>query len=327
MADLSTTLMGLRLRNPVIVASSPLTSSVAGVRACADAGAGAVVLKSIFEEQIMADTDAAISDATFLEHTEAEDYFVAMGRNHYMDRYFALVESAKQAVSIPVIASVNCLTAETWVEYARSFENAGADALEINAFVLPSDPGQDYRGLEAHYVDTVARVKASVRIPVALKIGFHFTAMARVIQAISRSGVGALVLFNRFYRPDIDIEAMKLTAASVFSAPEEMALSLQWIALMAGRVGCDLVANTGIHDGASVVKQLLAGARAVELCSAVERKGVGHLRTVLDDLGSWMKRHSFASVAEFEGLLSRERSGEPRSYERSQYLAGIAGKG
>ena len=169
-------------------------------------------------------------------------------------------------------------------------------------------------------------MKAKVRIPIALKIGFHFTAMAQVIQTLSRSGIGSLVLFNRFLRPDFDIEAVKVKSAPAFSAPEEMALSLQWVALMAGRVGCDLVANTGIHDGAGLVKQLLAGARAVELCTALQRKGVGHIKTVLADLEAWMKRHSFGSIADFCGTLSRERSAEPASFERSQYLKGISAK-
>lgn len=274
----------------------------------------------------MADTDKAIQEATFLTHTEAEDYFVAMGRNHYMDRYFSLVESAKKAVSVPVIASVNCISAETWSEYTSSFESAGADALELNVFILPSDPSQDSRALEAHYRDIVARVKSRVKIPISLKIGFHFTAMAQVIQSLSRSGVRALVLFNRFHRPDFDIEGIRVKSAPIFSAPEEIALSLQWIALMAGRVGCDLVANTGVHDGAGLIKQLLAGARAAELCTAVQRKGPGHITTILAELESWMKRHSFSSIGDFNGMLSRERSQEPRSFERSQYVRGISAK-
>lgn len=327
MADLSTTLMGLRLRNPVVVSSSRLTTSLDGIRACVDAGAGAVVLGSLFEEQVMADTAKAIEEATFLTHTEAEDYFVAMGRNHYMDRYFSLVESAKKAVSVPVIASVNCITAETWTEYAGGFESAGADALELNVFILPSDPSRDGRALESHYREIVARVQRRVKIPVALKIGFHFTAMAEVIQSLSRTGVKALVLFNRFYRPDFDIEGIRLRSAPVFSAPEELAISLQWIALMAGRVGCDLVANTGIHDGAGLIKQLLAGARAAEICTAVQRKGPGHITAMLDELEAWMKRHSFATIGEFNGALSRERSQEPLSFERSQYVRGISAQG
>jgi dihydroorotate dehydrogenase (fumarate) len=316
--------MGLRLRNPVVVSSSRLTSTLDGIRACADAGAGAVVLKSLFEEQIMVDTDKAIQEATFLTHTEAEDYFVAMGRNHYMDEYFALVESAKKSVSVPVIASVNCITAETWLEYARSFESAGADALELNVFVLPVDVTRDSGSLEAHYLDIASRVSARLKIPVALKIGFHFTAMAQVIQALSRTGVKALVLFSRFHRPDFDIESIEVTSASITSASEESALPLQWIALMAGRVGCDLVANTGIHDGAGVVKQLLAGAAAVELCTVLETKGAGMIPAILGELQAWMKRRSFGSIADFAGMLSRERSAEPSSFERSQYLRGIA---
>ena len=326
MPDLSTTLMGLTLRNPVVVASSRLTSSIDGVKSCADAGAGAVVLKSIFEEQIMADTETAIQDATFLTHTEAEDYFVAMGESHYMNRYFSLVESAKKAVSIPVIASVNCITAETWADYAKGFESAGADALELNMFILPSDVAQEGRLLEAHYLDAVARVESKVRIPVALKIGYHFTGMANMIQALSRAGIRALVLFNRFHRPDFDIEKLRLKSAPVFSSPEEIALSLQWIALKAGRVGCDLVASTGVHDGAGVVKQLLAGARAAELCTILQKKGAGQIRVILGELEAWMKRHSFDSIASFAGKLSRARSEEPASYERTQYVSSIAGK-
>jgi dihydroorotate dehydrogenase (fumarate) len=323
MPDLSTTLMGLPLRNPVVVASSRLTSWLDGIRACADAGAGAVVLKSLFEEQVMADTDRSIQQAAFLNHTEAEDYFVSMGRDRYLEEYFQLVEAAKKAVGIPVIASVNCITAETWIESARGFESAGADALELNVFIQPFDPSVDGRRLEAHYLDLAARVSAGVKIPVAMKIGHHFTGMAQMIKALSDSGLGALVLFNRFHRPDIDVESLELRSASIFSAPEEMALTLQWVALMAGQVGCDLVANTGIHDGESVIKQLLAGAQAAELCTAVQRRGAGYIGTVLESLSGWMVRHSFGAVSDFRGLLSRERSAVPRSYERSQYVKSL----
>jgi dihydroorotate dehydrogenase (fumarate) len=283
------------------------------------------VLKSLFEEQVMADLDKAIQEAIFLTHTEAEDYFVSTARSHYREQYFDLVQAAKKAVSIPVVASVNCITAETWFEYAKGFQTAGADALELNVFVLPSDPAVESRQLEAHYLQIASRICASVALPVAMKISSHFTGLAHAVKTLSETGVKALVLFNRFYRPDIDIDKLKLTSASIFSAPQEMALSLHWITLMAGRVACDLVANTGIHDGRGVIKQLLAGAHAAELCSAVQKKGPAHIRSILAELERWMDRHSFGSIAEFRGMLSRERAHEPRSYERSQYLKGIAG--
>lgn len=323
MPDLSTTLMGIPLRNPLIVASSRLTSDLDGVRACADAGAGAVVLKSLFEEQVMADTDRSIHQATFLSHTEAEDYFVSLGRGQHMEEYFGLVEAAKKAVDIPVIASVNCISSETWIESARGFQSAGADGLELNVFVLPSDTAMDSRRLEAHYLDLAARVSAVVKLPVAMKVGPHFTGMAHVFKGLSDSGLGALVLFNRFHRPDIDIETMTVKSAPIFSAPEEMALTLHWIGLMAGNVGCDLVANTGIHDAAAVVKQLLAGATAVEMCTAVQKRGASHVKTVLGDLSAWMERHHFSRLDEVRGKLSRRSLAEPKSFDRTQYLKSL----
>ena len=325
MADLSCTYLGLELRNPILVASCKLTSTVSGIKECEEAGAGAVVVKSLFEEQILADTRQATEAAVYVAHAEAEDYFAGMGKHHYMNEYLSVIEEAKKHVGIPIVGSVNCASAGTWIEYAERFEKAGADALELNTFVLPADASLESGVLEKIYLDIAREVTSRVKIPVAMKIGFHFSGMAHVISALGKSGLAGLVLFNRFYRPDFDIEHLSLKMAPIFSSPEEMAIPLHWIALMSGEIGCDIAATTGIHDAAGAVKQLLAGAKAAQLCTVLYKKGLDQIGTILDGVREWMTSHSFDSIADFCGILSQERSRQPQTYERSQYIQALVG--
>ncbi len=325
MADLSTLYMGLKLKNPIIVASSSLTSTLDSVKRCEDAGAGAVVLKSLFEEQITSDTERMIGDMDYNAHTDAYDMFSTAGTDYYMNEYLGLVEKAKASLSIPVIPSVNCVSSHNWIDYAERFVSVGADALELNVFILPSNPDTDGSVIEEAYFDILRDVKKHIKIPVALKIGYHFSGMANFIRKLSRQGADGLVLFNRFYRIDIDTKNLKLKSAGFISSPGEMALSLQWIALLSGEITSDISAATGIHDGNSIVKQILAGASSVQLCSVLMNEGLDTISEMKQYIESWMNEKNFNTIADFKGILSQKSSTHPESYERSQYIKALVG--
>ncbi|RKX92505.1 MAG: dihydroorotate oxidase [Spirochaetes bacterium] len=325
MADLSTTYMGLTLKNPIIVASSSLTSSVDGVKRCEDAGAGAVILKSLFEEQITFDTERMIGTLDYNAYTDAYDMFASSGKDYYLNEYLTLVEKAKKSVSLPVIPSINCVSSGNWIEYAERFENVGADALELNVFILPSNPDTDAETIEKAYFDILKEVKKHVKIPVAMKIGYHFSAMGRFIKQLSQNGADGMVLFNRFYKIDIDTKTMKLKPSPILSNPVEMALSLQWVALISGEIDADISAATGIHNGDAVVKQLLAGAKSVQLCSVLMNEGLDTISEIRNYLSEWMDGKGFGSIDDFRGKLSQSSSEHPESYERSQYVKALVG--
>jgi dihydroorotate dehydrogenase (fumarate) len=325
--DLSTQYMGMSLRNPLIVASSGITQSVEGVVRCAEAGAGAVVLKSVFEESILAEAREVIDGSRFpTEYPEGRDYVERYSQEEAFGFYLKLIREAKSAVSIPVIGSVHCVSASSWTEYANRLQEAGADAIELNVFVLPIDAQREPRSYEQLYFDVADSVRRHVSIPVALKIGPYFSGLARTAVELSER-VGALVLFNRYYRLDIDPESMRIVPAAPFSEPQESVVPLRWISILSGRVKCDLAATTGIHDGAGVVKQLLAGANAVQVCSALYRRSsLDYLRTMLDEVSDWMRRHEFRSVNAFRGKLSQINSKDPEAYERVQFMLQTANR-
>jgi dihydroorotate dehydrogenase (fumarate) len=323
--DLSVSYMGLKLRNPLIVAASSLTGTPAKLQRCEEAGAGAVVLKSLFEEQIEAQTALLEQEAGPPAHPEAADYLRQVGLSMGQDEYLKLVAEAKAGLSIPVIASLNCVSPSGWVGFASRLEHAGADALELNIALLASDFDRSAEELERAYLKILEKVIARVKLPVAVKIGPYFTSLPQMALALRRAGASALVLFNRFYQLDFDIEKMVLTPGYHLSSPEEINLPLRWIALLSSEVGCDLAASTGVHDGSGVVKQLLAGAKAVQLCSALFLKGMGRLGAILEELAAWMKRHDFSTIEEFRGRMCREASGDPQLYERLQYIKVFVG--
>lgn len=321
MPDLSTTWLGLKLASPLIVGSSGLTATPTGVREAAYAGAGAVVLKSLFEEDIAADSEDVLKDAQAKGLNLASyDYYDYELRGERLAEYAAFVAEAKRSVAVPVIASVNCTFSHEWAAFAAEVEKAGADALELNLFGLAADLERPSEVRERAFLSIVERVRAAVRIPLAVKIGQHYTALGRFIQQLAATGVQGIVLFNRPFTIDFDIERMALTAAGSLSAPGEASAPLRWIALMAGRVSADLGASTGVHDGAAVIKQLLAGAKVVEVVSALYRGGSGQLKAMLDALSAWMDRHGFAGIESFRGRLSRAASEDPAAFERVQYL-------
>jgi dihydroorotate dehydrogenase (fumarate) len=325
--DISTTYLGLKLDSPIIAGSSGLTGSLEKIEAFARNGAGAVVLKSIFEEEIYFEQEDIIKEAEADGvNLDQFDYYDFHLKGQKLDRYIDLVAGAKKAVTIPVIASINCVYSHEWTAFANQLEKAGADALELNMFFLPSDFERSAREQEAAYFETVEKILAAVSIPVALKISYYFSSLGPMIQRLSRTGVAGLVLFNRFFSPDIDIDALKVKPSFVFSTPAELAISLRWIAIMAQKVDCDLAASTGVHDGPSLIKQLLAGARAVQTVSSLYKNGPAHIATMIEDLKSWMQRQGFASLNDFRGRMSQEASSNPAVYERVQFMRYFGGE-
>jgi len=325
MADLSTSYMGINLKNPIITASSSLTSTLEGVKKCEDAGAGAVVLKSLFEEQITLDKNRMIGDMNFDAYTDAYDFFNAAGTDHYLDEYLGLVEDAKESLSIPVIASVNCVSPGQWTDYAERFENIGADALELNMFILPSNIETSGQKIEETYLKILDDVKKNINIPVSIKIGYHFSGMGNFINTAAKHGAQGIVLFNRFYKSDIDIENMTLKASPIISEPSEIYLSLQWISLLSGEVSADFSSATGIHDSEGAIKHLLAGAKSVQLCSTLMKNGLGRISDINTGIGTWMDKKGYTKISEFNGKLNRENSSHPEAYERSQFIKSVVG--
>lgn len=321
MLDLGTRYMGLALGNPLIAGSSALTASVDGVKQAEKGGVGAVVLKSIFEEEIAAEYEGVLADAKAKGMSlESYDYYDYQVRGDRISSYVELVRGAKKAVRIPVIASINCTYSHEWVTFAKELEAAGADGLELNMFFLPSDLKRSSVEREKDYLAVIDKVLKQVRIPVALKISPYFSTLAQMIQKLSRTGVAAIVLFNRFYSIDFDIEKMAVTSGPALSVPAEIGLPLRWMALMARRVKCDLAASTGVYDSAGLVKMLLAGAKAVQVVSSLSANGPGHAGTMLSGLTDWMQRHSFKELSDFRGRLSQAESEDPAAYERVQFM-------
>lgn len=326
MANLSTSYMGFNLKNPIIVGSSGLTNSVENIIEIEKNGAGAVVLKSLFEEQInhMINKTMHNQGDTF-GYPEADDYISNYTRDNDIDVYLKLIKGAKEAVDIPVIASINCVSSADWISFASKMQEAGADGLELNIFILPSDPKRDAAQNEAVYFDIIEKVKKEVTIPVAIKISSYFSGMANMALKLSWTGIKGMVLFNRFFSPDIDIDNFKVTATNVFSHPEELAMSLRWVAMLSSRLHCDVAASTGVHDGPAVIKQLLAGAKAVQIASVLYKKGFGEIGGMLKDLEAWMDKHNFESLDDFVGKMSIKEIENPAAFERVQFMKHFAG--
>lgn len=321
--DLVTRYMGLRLRNPLIASASPLNADVAVLRALEDHGAGAVVLPSIFEEQIAAERREmeARTQVPAIGFAEAQSYFPSHdGYGLGTERYLHLVRRAKASVAIPVIASLNCITPAGWVDYARALQQAGADAIELNIYFIPADPALGGREVEQRHLDIAAAVKAAVSIPVAVKIGPYFSAIGDMARALSEGGADALVLFNRFYQPDIDIATLRLSMDLELSTRAEIRLPLLWIALLHGRLQTSLAASTGVESADEVFKYLLAGADAVMTTSALLRHGVAHMRTLVDGLSALLAARGIERLDEVRGRMSRERLPEPGALERASYI-------
>ena len=337
MIDLSTTFMGLPMRNPIIAGSSGLMNNLDYLKRLDNAGIGAVVLKSIFEEQIRVESEHFLdSDSEKVKgwkailqeieqkreynYDEALTYIRQFAKEHTLDRYLDLISEAKKRLSVPVIASIHCVSQYHWGYFAKRIEETGADALELNVYVLPSDANRTGLENEQVYFDIVKQVKKWVSIPVSLKIGYYFSGLLQTVVQLSRTGISALTLFNRPYHPDIDIEELRLSSNYIYSNPEEYIQTLRWIAILSGRIDCEIAASTGIHDYKAVVKQLLAGASVIQIASAIYAHGPEVVGQLLNGLKDWMQRHDFQTIKQFNGLFSQNKIENPAAFERVQFM-------
>jgi dihydroorotate dehydrogenase (fumarate) len=320
MADIKTNFAGLELKSPIIVGASGLTGSTKHLKDFEQNGAGAIVLKSIFEEEIVFEYNKFVEEAEKYGYDyEFIDYFDYKIKQDNLDKYISLIEEAKKTVNIPVIASINCITPNEWTYFTKRIKAAGADALELNIFILPSDLNKSSEEIENIYFKVVEEVKKEVDLPVIVKMSYFFTNLGQMIIKLSEKADG-LVLFNRFYNPDIDINARKIVPASIFTSPNDIVIPLRWVAITSGRVKSSLAASTGIHDGTGLIKILLAGADAVEIVSTIYKNGAVQIKKMLDDLELYMNENNFSSLSELKGLLSQKNIKNPGLYERVQFM-------
>lgn len=316
--SLKTKYLGLELDNPVIVASSPFTSSLDKIAEMERAGAGAVVLKSIFEEQIISESAFL---ARFQEYPEAADYLREYVGNEYVQGHLKLIEQAKKTVRIPVIASINCMSQGKWLDYASKIESAGADAIELNIYLLPTHQSEQGSEIEKRYLEIIGSVVKAVKIPVAVKIPQRFTNVLNIAQEAYNRGARSLVMFNRFIEPDIDVDRIEIMSSDMHSLRSELQNNLRSVAMCSPLVkGLDIAVSTGVHTGEDLVKVLLVGARAAEICTALYR-GTSVIEEMKSYLAGWMKSHGFDSVEQFRGLLSNSRTEDYNEiYQRAQYV-------
>jgi dihydroorotate dehydrogenase (fumarate) len=325
MADLSTKYLGLNLRNPIVAGSSGLTHSVKDIIEMEKSGAGAVVLKSIFEEQILLEAEHKLKKAQedgmmYADHSETFDYLDLHIKEKELSGYINTIKEAKRNVQIPVIASINAVTATEWTNFARQIEQSGADALELNIFVMPFNFNKSCSENELATINILKKVKSLVKIPVSVKISPYFSNLGSVIMQLEEIGADGVVLFNRFSSPDIDIKNLKLTSADILSSPHDISNSLRWVAMMSKRVKMSIAASTGIHDGEAVVKQLLAGATVTQVVSALYKHGPEYISTMLNYVTDWMEDRGYNYIDQFRGKLSQSASENPDVYERLQFM-------
>ncbi len=323
MVDLATTYMGIRLKNPIVPSASPLSADLGKIKQMEDAGAAAVVLHSLFEEQIETEAEAL---AYYLERGtesfyEALTYFPPIEEyRREPDEYLEHIRQAKKAVDIPIIASLNGITPGGWVSYARHFQEAGADAVELNVYWIPTEFGLMSYDVEDMYVKILRRVKEQVSIPVAMKLSPYFSALPHVVSMLDAEGADGLALFNRFYQPDLDIEALEVRPNLVLSRSSEMRLPLRWIAILYGHVGASLALTTGIHTPEDALKAIMAGADVAHVCSLLLREGIGRISDLINGMTLWMEEHEYESLAQMKGSLSQKAVADPMAFERANYM-------
>jgi dihydroorotate dehydrogenase (fumarate) len=315
--------MGLTLKNPIVPSASPLSKRLDGLKQMEDAGAAAVTMYSLFEEQIDLE---ALAQHNFIEQTtfmsaEATAYFPkAADYNRGPDGYLELIRQAKEAVDVPVIGSLNGVTPGGWTRYARLIQDAGADALELNVYMIPTRLDLTSDGVENTYLEILRDVKASVKIPVAMKLSPFFSSLPNMARRLDKAGANALVLFNRFYQPDFDLEELAVTPHLVLSTPWEMRLPLRWIAILYGHVKASMALTTGVHTPEDVVKSVMAGADIANVASVLLERGPGHISELIGGLSQWMEEHEYESVAQMKGALSQRNVTEPAAFERANYM-------
>lgn len=318
MAKLETSYLGLKLKNPLIVSSSGLTSSIEKLKRLEESGAGAVVLKSVFEEQVIHESSVL---ENYSDSSEASDHLSAYLKENYLNEYIALIKQAKSSLSIPVIGSINCVHGGQWIDYAKHIETAGADALELNIFLLITDYHRKSATIERNYLKIVKEVIGSVKIPVTVKIGSRFTNLLGMIEGIEHAGAEGIVMFNRYYEPDINIDSMSVVGANIFSDSSELRNSIRWIAMTSAQFPkLDIAASTGIHTGTDAVKVLLAGASAYEVCSTIYEHGLEVIDEINDFVSEWMQHKGFEFIEEFKGKVNYNTVQNPHSFERAQFM-------
>ncbi|HZJ13829.1 MAG TPA: dihydroorotate dehydrogenase-like protein [Chthoniobacteraceae bacterium] len=325
--NLSTTYLGIKLRTPLVPSASPLSEDFDNIKCMEDAGASAIVFHSLFEEQIRADGYEPHRGIRRPRqpYPEALTYFPERANFRVtLEDYAERIARAKQSTSIPIIGSLNGSTFGGWTMFAREIEQAGADALELNLYSLPTDPGISAEEIETSYLTILTSVIGQVRIPVAVKLSPYFTNLSQFAQRLVKSGAAGLVLFNRFYQPDIELETREVVPRVVLSTPSAMRLPLRWIAILRGRIGANLAASGGIHRATDALKMLMAGADVTMLCSVLLARGIGHLGTIERELREWMEEHELDSIEQLKGCLSQENYPDPSAYERAQYLRAVS---
>jgi dihydroorotate dehydrogenase (fumarate) len=324
--DLTTTYLGMKLRTPLVPSASPLSDEIDNIKRMEDAGASAVVLSSLFEEQLLLDryelhhhlTHGAESFAEALTYTPEPDD-IRLGAEDYLER----IRKAKEAVAIPIIASLNGISIGGWTDYANLIQEAGADALELNIYYIPTDPTLTGAEVEQTYLDILTIVKSLVTIPVAVKLSPFFSNLANMARRLDEAGADALVLFNRFYQPDIDLDNLVVRPNVILSTPHALRLPLRWIAILYGRVRADLAATSGIHTAQDVIKTLMAGANITMLCSALLRHGIDHISLIEQRLRQWMEEREYESVRQMRGSMSQVHCANPAEFERAQYVRAL----
>jgi len=321
--NLTTTYLGMTLRSPLVVSASPLSESIENIKRMEDAGAGAIVLYSLFEEQVRADQQVRPYQQTYPSPNPNDRNRVTPQFRTGLADYVAHLQKAKESVAIPVIASLNCTALGSWIEYAEKIQEAGADALELNIYFIPTDIDMTSEQTEELYIRILKAIKTTVHIPVAVKLSPFFTNMTNMARRLDQNGANGLVLFNRFYAPDFDPKTLRVQPNIQYSTAQDLRLPIHWIAILYGRLKADLVASGGIHTAEDVVKVLMVGAKVATMTSALFQNGIEHLRVVADDLVQWMKDNDYTSVAELSGLTSLFNSKDPGSFERSEYVRAI----
>lgn len=318
MDKLATDYLGLKLKSPVIVSSSRLTAKIENLQLAEESGAGAVVLKSLFEEQILYHIDEVSGHQNY---PEADEYISSYVKSHSVDSYIDLIRNAKKNLNIPVIASINCYTSGNWIDFSEKIQDAQADAIEINAFFMPLDRKTSSGDSEKIYMELAEKLTARLSVPVVMKIGIRFSNILYMIDQFNSRGIKGVVMFNRFFEPDIDIEKKDIIAAPIFSNESEMRYVLRWVA-MASALGIkiDISASTGVRTGDDVIKYLLAGAKTVQVCSVLYQKGIPYLKIINSRLRDWMTQNNYTDINEFRGMLNWKNTRQPVAFERTQFM-------
>ena len=321
--ELTTSYLGLTLKNPIVVSPAPISKTLDGIKRLADAGAGAIVMQSLFEEQI---TEESLRLDQFLSYGtntygEALSYFPDLeDYNSGPDRYLDRIRLAKEATDIPIIGSLNGVSTGGWIKYAQKFEEAGADALEFNIYFIPTDPAMTGDDVEAMYFEVVSNVKSSIDIPVAVKLSPYFSSTANMASQLVDAGADGLVLFNRFFQPDLDLEELEVVPHLVLSTPDNLRLPLRWVAILYGRVQADFAITSGVHDHIGVLQSMMAGAKVAMMTSALLQNGPEHIAKVLADLELWMEEREYESIEQMQGSMSQQYVAEPAAFERANYM-------